>query len=372
MLLLAPTPLLFPLLLLIHPSTSSQITYLSDSNFTNVNHIESQYQSQSQSQSQLIMFFAPWCAHCASFQSTYDELSAASAASTASTTPFAIAKVDATHEQSKDLTKEHQITSFPTLMFFSEHGTSTFKGATTFDAIMRFVDRKSVPAISILRSMDDVNNFFAAGEIHVIGNINFATSMYENLATTYESDELINKKSVYFATVEKYSLLKDAWKVLRATNSTHPNYYDLLELPILSPTAKEIKKNFRVLSKALHPDKNPSPAAALHYNRVSEAFNVLSDKTLRQAYDESLSLNQANEKLAKVHHFLENLDLFFCLDCFRMYNSEKGKISDVVAIKSNGRKGKNRDKQIELMKKEIVGERAKRASLGRREYEPHN
>ena len=182
MLLLAPTPLLFPLLLLIHPSTSSQITYLSDSNFTNVNHIESQYQSQSQSQSQsqLIMFFAPWCAHCASFQSTYDELSAASAASTASTTPFAIAKVDATHEQSKDLTKEHQITSFPTLMFFSEHGTSTFKGATTFDAIMRFVDRKSVPAISILRSMDDVNNFFAAGEIHVIGNINFATSIFPN------------------------------------------------------------------------------------------------------------------------------------------------------------------------------------------------
>ncbi|GMG22461.1 unnamed protein product [Ambrosiozyma monospora] len=63
-------------------------------------------------------------------------------------------------------------------------------------------------------------------------------------------------------------------------------YYDLLQV---SPTATEleIKKSYRKLAIRFHPDKNQgNEEAAEIFKKISEAYQVLSDKQLRTKYDQ--------------------------------------------------------------------------------------
>lgn len=62
-------------------------------------------------------------------------------------------------------------------------------------------------------------------------------------------------------------------------------YYDLLGLAPTA-TALEIKKAYRKAAIKLHPDKNPNdPEAAAKFQEVGEAYQVLSDDSLRAKYD---------------------------------------------------------------------------------------
>jgi molecular chaperone DnaJ len=64
------------------------------------------------------------------------------------------------------------------------------------------------------------------------------------------------------------------------------DFYQVLEVP-KDASASEIKKAYRKLARANHPDSNPGDAAAEErFKSISEAYSVLSDAEKRKQYDE--------------------------------------------------------------------------------------
>ncbi len=68
------------------------------------------------------------------------------------------------------------------------------------------------------------------------------------------------------------------------------NYYDLLGVPS-SVDSFQLRKAFRRLSKALHPDTTALPPgeAARRFQEVCEAYELLADPITRAAYDKQLA-----------------------------------------------------------------------------------
>lgn len=62
------------------------------------------------------------------------------------------------------------------------------------------------------------------------------------------------------------------------------DYYATLEVD-RSASAEEIKKSFRRLALAYHPDRNDSSDAEAKFKQINEAYAVLSDPEKRQRYD---------------------------------------------------------------------------------------
>ncbi|KAF9914283.1 hypothetical protein BX616_008606 [Lobosporangium transversale] len=60
--------------------------------------------------------------------------------------------------------------------------------------------------------------------------------------------------------------------------------YDILGVPV-DATPAQIKKNYRALALQNHPDKNPDPDAHAKFQKISEAYQVLSDPKLRSDYN---------------------------------------------------------------------------------------
>jgi DnaJ family protein B protein 4 len=66
-------------------------------------------------------------------------------------------------------------------------------------------------------------------------------------------------------------------------------FYTILEVPETA-TSEEIKKSYRRLSMQYHPDKNPNnPDATSKFQKISEAYETLSDNNKRKEYDMSRS-----------------------------------------------------------------------------------
>jgi len=72
------------------------------------------------------------------------------------------------------------------------------------------------------------------------------------------------------------------------------NFYTILEIEKDASSSK-IKEAYFEKSKKLHPDKNPSVEAQKHYKDVREAYDILSDKKKKKAYDNDLRIQNYQE-----------------------------------------------------------------------------
>ena len=70
------------------------------------------------------------------------------------------------------------------------------------------------------------------------------------------------------------------------------NYYQILNV---SPTAtqEEIKKAYRKLAKKYHPDSNPTIDTTHEFQKITEAYEILSDVNKRRSYDLSVMPTQS-------------------------------------------------------------------------------
>ena len=63
-----------------------------------------------------------------------------------------------------------------------------------------------------------------------------------------------------------------------------PNHYQVLGLKP-SASEKDIKTSYFKLAKKFHPDLNPDDSARQQFEKVSKAYQVLTDDMLRSSYD---------------------------------------------------------------------------------------
>lgn len=63
------------------------------------------------------------------------------------------------------------------------------------------------------------------------------------------------------------------------------NYYEILGVSTKA-SSSDIKKAFRKLAKKYHPDVNSDPQSLELFQKINEAYEVLSDEKARRDYDE--------------------------------------------------------------------------------------
>ena len=74
------------------------------------------------------------------------------------------------------------------------------------------------------------------------------------------------------------------------------NYYDILKINT-SSTLLDIKKAFRKELAIYHPDNNTSPEAKERFEKLVEAFDILSDMGKRKQYDQMLNQKTTNQPI---------------------------------------------------------------------------
>ncbi|OBZ84229.1 DnaJ subfamily C member 17 [Choanephora cucurbitarum] len=79
---------------------------------------------------------------------------------------------------------------------------------------------------------------------------------------------------------------------------TEVDYYELLGLEITA-SADDIKKAYRKRALKVHPDKNPSPDAAVLFHNLTQAQDLLLNPTKRSEYDQRHRARQERTKKKK-------------------------------------------------------------------------
>ncbi|KIW02872.1 protein disulfide-isomerase domain [Verruconis gallopava] len=109
----------------------------------------------------LAEFYAPWCGHCKALAPEYEE-----AATTLKEKNIPLAKVDCTEES--ELCSQFGVEGYPTLKIFrGMDNISPYSGARKAPAIVSYMTKQALPAVSVLDS-DTLEDFKTADKVVVI------------------------------------------------------------------------------------------------------------------------------------------------------------------------------------------------------------
>lgn len=75
-------------------------------------------------------------------------------------------------------------------------------------------------------------------------------------------------------------------------NSRGSNHYQVLGLKT-DASEKDIKSAYFKLAKKYHPDLNPGPDARDKFERVSKAYELLSDSAKKEVYDQQMGFGRS-------------------------------------------------------------------------------
>ena len=110
----------------------------------------------------LAEFFAPWCGHCKALAPEYEE-----AATTLKDKNIPLAKVDCTAEQ--DLCQDYGVEGYPTLKVFrGADNISPYQGPRKAQAIVSYMTKQSMPAVSHLGSAESLEEFKTADKVVLV------------------------------------------------------------------------------------------------------------------------------------------------------------------------------------------------------------
>lgn len=87
------------------------------------------------------------------------------------------------------------------------------------------------------------------------------------------------------------------------------NHYDTLGVP-RNATADQVRRAYRALARALHPDVNPDADAQNRFAQAQAAYAVLSDPERRRVYDRSLNSSERADQPrspAQAHYTWTNI-----------------------------------------------------------------
>jgi curved DNA-binding protein CbpA len=96
-----------------------------------------------------------------------------------------------------------------------------------------------------------------------------------------------------------------------------PDYYEILGIDC-DASADSIKKAYRSLAKAFHPDTSTHPNARERFEKINEAYEVLSDSAKREEYDSTC--NSAASEMPEITS--EDKDEFSIMADYEFYSDE--------------------------------------------------
>ncbi|KAF5888830.1 protein disulfide-isomerase-like, partial [Clarias magur] len=151
----------------------------------------------------LVEFYAPWCRHCQALEPAYAE---AAALLKNQSSPVRLAKVDATEE--KELAKEFEVNSFPTLTLFTEgrrQNATLFTGKRSVKGIIQWLQRRLGPSTALLNHREDAQELIDAHSVVLIG---FFKDLEGDKARVFK-DVALDVVDVTFGITSSPELFKD-------------------------------------------------------------------------------------------------------------------------------------------------------------------